>query len=282
MTDLDGVVKMKIRASLRNLLVLLIAFSTNAVFAHYPHDTHEFIELSPDYAKDHTAFIASKQASSTHPVTALVSRDAGATWEFNAQGMDNLGKLSSAIASPLYDTDKTVLLTSEGQGVYRTVDGGLSWHKFNNGLSVLSLHESAAALDSQGAVTYFVSETGGGLYRLSPGSSTWTRLLDGTTIVRAFAVSPNFSSDQTLLLGDQNGALLLSTDAGETFNQLALSAGTGLVTEIKFVPDYAASGEVFIGTTSGLFVSTDFLSTLSSVDSAPVDRISALALSPDY
>ena len=273
---------MKVTGYLSNLLVLLIACSTNAVFAHYPHDIHEFIELSPDYANDHTAFIASKQASSTHPVTALVSRDAGATWEFNAQGMDNLGKLTSAIASPLYNTDKTVLLTSEGQGVYRSVDGGLSWKKFNSGISDPRLHYSAAGLDSQGAVTYFVSATGGGLYRLSPGSSAWTQVLDATTVAMAFAVSPDFSSDQTLLLGDQNGALLLSTDAGETFNQLALSAGTGLVTEIKFAPDYAASGEIFIGTTSGLFVSTDYLSSLSTVASAPVDWISALALSPDY
>ena len=116
---------MNVAVNLRNLLVMLIAFSTKAAFAHYPHDTHEFIELSPDYANDHTAFIVSKQVSSTLPVTALVSRDAGATWEFNAQGMDNLGKLSSAIASPLYDTDKTILLTSEGQGVYRSVDGVL-------------------------------------------------------------------------------------------------------------------------------------------------------------
>ena len=282
MIDLDEILMMKIRAMLYNLLVLLIGFSANAVFAHYPHDIHEFIELSPDYANDHTAFISSKQASSTRPVTALVSRDAGATWEFNAQGMDNLGKLTSAIASPLFDTDQTVLTTSEGQGVYRSDDGGLSWRKFNTGISNLNLHYSAAGLDSQGGVAYFVSATYGGLYRLSSGSSTWDRVLNASTVVQAFAVSPDFSSDQTVLLGDQNGALLLSTDGGQTFNQLTLSVGTGLVTVIKFAPDYATSGEVFIGTTSGLFVSTDYLSSLSPVANAPLDWISALVLSPDY
>lgn len=255
---------------------------SNAVNAHYPHDIHEFVELSPDFGNDATAFIASKQASSTRPVTALMSRDAGATWEFNAEGMNNLGKLTSAVASPLYDTDNTVLMTSEGQGVYRSVDGGLSWRKFNSGITDPRLHYSAAGLDSQGGVTYFVSATAGGMFRLAPGSSTWTRVLDATTVAMAFAVSPDFASDQTLLLGDQNGALLLSTDGGTTFNQLALSLGTGIVTEIEFAPDYAASGEVFIGTTGGLFVSTDYLSSLAPVTNAPADWISALALSPAY
>ena len=262
-------------------LVAVIGF-TGLAHAHYPHDTHEIIDLSPDYGNDRTAFIVSKQSSSTRPVVPLVSRDAGATWEFNAEGMDNLGKLTAAVVSPLYDTDKTVLLTSDGQGVYRTIDGGLSWQRFNQGLASQRLHASAAALDGQGGVTYFVSATGGGLYRLSPGASTWTQLLDGTTIATAFAVSPDFSSDQTLLAGDQNGALLLSTDGGQSFSQLPLSVGTGLVSQIEFAPDYASSGQVFIATTSGLFVSTDYLSSLSSFANLTGVWFSALALSPDY
>lgn len=262
-------------------LVLGIGFAQSAL-AHYPHDTHEFIDLSPDFVNDHTAFIASRQASSIRPITALVSRDAGASWEFNAKGMNNLGKLTSAIVSPLYTSDQTVFLTSEGQGVYRTVDGGLSWEKFNSGLGNLNLHASAAALDDLGEVTFFVSATNGGLYRLSPGASAWTQLLDGATIAMAFAVSPDFALDQTLLVGDQNGALLLSTDAGATFSQLPLSLGTGLASQIRFAPDYAASGEVFIGTTAGLFVSSDYLGSLSSLANFPELWISALALSPDY
>lgn len=263
-------------------LLLTLSCTINSVQAHYPHDIHEFIELSPDYHNDHTAFIVSKQASSTRPVTPLVSRDAGSTWEFNAKGIDNLGKLTSATVSPAYATDRTVIVTGDGQGVYRTLDGGLSWARFNSGLTSLNLHGSIAGMDSQGGVTYFVSATGGGLYRLMPGASTWSQRLGSATIVSALEVSPDFASDQTLLVGGENGALALSTDAGESFSLLSVSAGAGRVTQIEFAADYATSGEVYIGTSNGLYVSTDYLNTLSSLPSFPVSWVSALALSPDY
>ncbi|HHO59762.1 MAG TPA: hypothetical protein ENJ64_05920, partial [Thiotrichales bacterium] len=131
-----------IRVSLFLLLTSCVLLAP--AYAHYPHDIHSFVSLSPDYANDSTAIIASKQASSTRPVTALISRNAGASWEFNARGMDNINKISSATASPLFVTDKTIILTTEGEGVYRTVDAGVSWQKYNQGLSDLDLHSSAA------------------------------------------------------------------------------------------------------------------------------------------
>ena len=143
-------------------LIVGIGF-INTALAHYPHDFFEFVELSPDYANDHTAFIASKQASSTRPVTVLVSRDSGATWEPGAKGMDNLGKITSVTVSPLFSTDQTVLVTTEGQGLYGSVDGGLSWNKFNDGFANLRLHGSAAGLDGQGAVTDYVTAAAGGV-----------------------------------------------------------------------------------------------------------------------
>ncbi len=268
---------------MRLSLVCVISISfVGSLYAHYPHDTHDFIELSPNYVNDHTAFIASKQASSTNPVSVLVSRDGGASWDFNAKGMDNFGKITSATVSPLYDTDKTAILTSEGHGVYRTVDAGLSWEKFNTGLTTKSLHSSSAALDEQGEVSYFVSAAKGGLFRLLPASSTWAKKIDDSIIVTAFSASPNFSSDQTIVAGDITGALFISTDAGETFSQTDILTGVGMISQVKFAPDYAVTGEIYIGTSAGLFVSTDFLMTLSAVTGFPVDWVSALALSPGY
>ena len=174
-----------------------------------------------------------------------------------------------------------MLITSDGQGVYRTFDGGLKWEQFNTGLANLRLHASAAGADNNG-VSYFVSGTGGGLYRLSPTASAWTQILDASITVTSMAVSPDFFSDQTLLVGDQNGNLLISVDAGSTFSTLTLSIGAGLASEIEFAEDYAVSGEVFIGTTAGLYASSDSLASLTKMPSVGDSWVSALALSPDY
>jgi photosystem II stability/assembly factor-like uncharacterized protein len=263
---------------------LLIAglFVINSAYAHYPHDIHSFVEMSPDYANDNTAFIASKQASSTRPVTALVSRTGGATWEFNAEGMDNLGKITSATASPLYEIDNTVILTSQGDGVYRTVDEGLTWSKYNQGLAKKDLHDSVAAIDNTGGVSYFVTATYGGLYLSTQQDTSWSQKLDETVLVTAIAVSPDYASDQTLITGTPDGILYLSNDAGENFTQLNLLNGTGIITQIHFAEDYASSGEVFIGTSTGLYVSTDYLTTVTPVAGFSDQLISALVLSPAY
>ena len=77
-----------------------------SAYAHYPHDTHEFFELAPEYSTDHKAFIASKQVSSTRPVSVLVSNDKGNTWGFNAEGVDNIGQLTSVTVFPLFSKEK--------------------------------------------------------------------------------------------------------------------------------------------------------------------------------
>ena len=145
---------------------------SKTVHAHYPHDAHEFITLSPSYATDGTVFTSQKQGASIRPHVALVSTTRGFTWEFNPVGMDNTSAFNSAAVSPNYDTDNTVLMTTENDGVYRSVDGGIIWSSVNQELPTRRLRSSSATLDNQGNVNFFVSGSNGGLYKTGDSGET--------------------------------------------------------------------------------------------------------------
>ncbi len=264
-------------------LLLLTVACVNPVRAHYPHDSLEFVALSPDYANDRTVVIGMEQAWSTRPNAALVSTNGGDSWASRPRGLDNLDDLTSAIVSPAFATDKTVFLASRQQGAYRSTDGGASWEQFSDGLDDLRIGALAAGMDGAGGVSYFVLAGDGGLFRLLPGESTWSRRLGASVVVTALAVSPGFAVDGTVIAGSLQGTVFRSTDGGTSFTRIDLPLlGSATISRIAFAPDYADSGELFIGTTAGLFVSDNYLAGLERVNDFPQQLVSALALSPDY
>ena len=243
----------------RALLYLTLALMvlSKAVYAHYPHDAHEFITLSPFFSADGTVFVSQKQGASIRPHVALVSRNKGFTWEFNPAGMDNTSKFTSAAVSPLYDIDSTVFMTTANEGVYRSVDGGTTWATVNQGLQTKRIRSSLAVLDNIGLVNIFISGAGGGIYRTNDSGSTWTTVLAEDVIATALAVSPSFAVDGTILAGEPTGLMHISTDGGGSFAQINDLTGIGYITKIIFSPDYSASGIIYVATTAGLGVGAE-------------------------
>lgn len=76
----------------------------------------------------------------------LKTMDAGGTWTSVSEGLPNSG-ISSIVIDP---RTPTTLYAATGYGVYRTVNGGLGWAPFDNGLrldSFLGLRIAQLALD---------------------------------------------------------------------------------------------------------------------------------------
>ena len=250
--------------------------------AHYPHDVSEFIALSPNFSTDETVFTAQKQASSVRPHVALVSRNGGNSWQHTPVGLDNISKITSAVVSPLYSIDQTVILTTASEGVYRSLDAGYSWTQANQGLNNLHLNNSAATVDNNGKVVLYVTGEQGGMYRSRNFGESWKEIIPVSTVISAFSISPGYSTDNTLLVSDGSGTLFISENQGNSFSALPLVTGVGRIQQIAFTPDYSLSGEVYIGSTTGLFYSSDRANSFTPVTAYTAGSVSGLAISPGY
>ena len=83
------------------------------------------IAMSPNFAVDHTLFIA------TDSVGIYKSVDAGLHWNV---AYDNLS-FQTLLFSPDYATDRTIYAGEDEYGVYRSTDGGATWGQMNHGFA---------------------------------------------------------------------------------------------------------------------------------------------------
>ncbi len=113
----------------------------------------------------------------------------------------------------------------EGSGIYRSTDGGSSWHRLGNGLPA-RMGKTAVAVSPVNShrVYALVESTEGlaGVYRSDDGGDTWKQTTsDRETIARAWyytkiVASP--SDEQIVYV--LNAPLLMSTDGGASFQKI--------------------------------------------------------------
>ena len=262
---------------MRVAVLACLLCTCNFVHAHYPHDAHLFITLSPNFGNDQTVFATQKE-SSLRPALPFVTRNNGHSWTYSTAGMDNTSQLTSAAVSPDYALDQTVYMTTAYDGLYRSTDGGISWSRTNEGLPNDNLLRSAMGKDQSGSIVVFVSSSAGGLYRSADGGTSWQEVVAGPIVLAAIAVSPNFTANGTVVAGDTLGGLHVSTDHGNTFVSMSGLAGAGIILDLAIAPD----GEIFAGTTIGLYRSADGGVTLDHITSFATELVFAVAVSPAY
>jgi len=104
------------------------------------HRAVRAIQVSPGYGKDRTVFAVSENAL-------YRSRDGGKTWERLRGGLPQIQYPDDAhltvVVSPNYLRDRTVFLGgwdgAQGLGIWRSTDGGDTWHPLWNGLTHLKV-----------------------------------------------------------------------------------------------------------------------------------------------
>jgi photosystem II stability/assembly factor-like uncharacterized protein len=66
------------------------------------------------------------------------------------------------------------LYVASREGVYKSLDGGVTWHAINKGLATLNIRSLAqSAIDPR---TLYVGTNGSGLYRSRDGGESWEAL----------------------------------------------------------------------------------------------------------
>ena len=156
-------------------LSLVLAAPAEAL-AHSPHDPVWALAITPDFANDRTVIIGQLSELNWGPMGILISRNAGASWNFSAKGMESVAPITSCAASPAFATDRALFCTTYGEGVYRSVDGGQSWGRSNTGLARLKLLASAMAVNADGSAIIWVTTDQGALYSSVDLGQSWVSI----------------------------------------------------------------------------------------------------------
>jgi photosystem II stability/assembly factor-like uncharacterized protein len=119
---------MRFTTSLR--LATVVSLALAPALAHSPHDVVTELAVSPSYAIDHTLFAS---LSLTDNNLFALSNDSGRSWRYIGTPMASSPPRSFAF-SPAFLTDRTAFAASTSTGMWRTLDGGISWKTDNLGL----------------------------------------------------------------------------------------------------------------------------------------------------
>lgn len=256
---------------------IVFCFDLDRALAHSPHDVVIEVELSPDYTQDQTAYYL---LDGYFPFwgNLFKSEDGGNSWKRIEKGLDNQHKLISLAVSS--QSQKTLFLSTLGDGIYKSQDAGASWFKVNQGLKTLSINQIAIAPDSADLV--LATGTESGLYKTENGGVSWTQVMAEKTKITAVAFEPKQSKQ--IIVGDNQGNLFLSGDRYKSWRKLATLENSGAIQAVAISPNYKTDLTVWIGTEkAGIWQTVD-----GGISFAPVNEgikdstIMSLAISPNY
>ncbi|WP_293005263.1 hypothetical protein [Nitrosomonas sp.] len=252
--------------------------------AHTPHDMVYAFAASPNYANDGTMFLITDGAYTGWRYNEILrSTDRGLSWTDIPNGMDHPFEYSVLRVSPKFASDQTVFAGLKGKGgIYRSTTRGDSWEPYNTGLAAWNMivRQMEVAESSSGYVLFF-ADANGALFRRANTDANWVQVLDKTNKVTVIAVSPDYATDNTLVIASSTGYLQKSTNGGNDWSVLGNPTGS-IIYDMVIAPGNAA--EIFLATPSfGIFYSSDGGSTfVNKGTNLPNEAINNIAVSPNY
>jgi photosystem II stability/assembly factor-like uncharacterized protein len=259
------------------------------------------LAFSPGVANDGTVFAGSD-------TTLYYSYNRALAWKV-LPVPDALVPALSLLVSPRFETDKTVFLGSEQQGLYRSTDQGASWQKLD-----LPANSINALLHGPDGDT-LAAATEAGIFKSTDGGDTWQRWLEepdaiclagqgpwlaaGTAehgawsadgqsewqamanlparAVHGLTLSPRFGEDPlAFMFGPQDG-IWRTSDGGQSWGSLEALPGSDIAA-LAASPQFAKDRTLAAASPSGLMVSGDAGSSWRIVSQMPASQA---AFSPD-
>ena len=176
--------------------------------------------------------------------------DGGSSWTSLTSYMPTLGT-SSVLLDPV-NPDWILIGTGDrdagdapGMGVYKSIDGGLTWQPSNAGMDnkivgMMVMNPSNANI--------ILAATSGGIYKSTDHGDTWA-LKTGNLTFKDIKFKPG---DPAILYAAQNGKFFRSTDSGETWTQIT----SGIITGGRMVIGVSQNqpNTVYVCQTNGPFV----------------------------
>jgi len=255
-----------------------------------PNVAYEGIAFSPDYASDHTIYLAGQNSGGL-----FVSNDGGATWVQKVSSMPfwdvavtSDGTVYAAADNGIYTStnggtsftrltgdnaptgqclavavsgDGTVYAGTTNNGVYKSEDKGQTWIQVNTGLPISDsnndIYDVAVAPDG----TAFCMVYTHGIYRSKNGGTSWDLVNSDAynSMMQCMAVSPNYLADHTIFAGYATHygtwqGVAMSQDGGDNWVRIDNTGLPGSQTPVVAVsPNFANDRTIFAGTGNGVW-----------------------------
>jgi hypothetical protein len=166
-------------------------------------------------------------------------------WQRMYAGQE-LGLASFAKIMPDPRDSDIIYLSNSSTGIYKTVDGGISWQPANNGFGNIAVQ--TLVTDSKAPQTLYAGLSRAGVYKTTDGGNNWRSINKGITAyysLSAVAMDPN--NNQHLFYATA-ATIYESLDAGENWGQVKESPcpGGNMTTMSMHSID---SRTLFLGTT---------------------------------
>ncbi|MGC8942564.1 MAG: stalk domain-containing protein [Caldisericia bacterium] len=174
------------------------------------------------------------------------SEDQGKIWK-------NLGLTEYNINSIEIDSKNTkiIYVSTEGDGILKSIDGGLSWKKINDGIEDLNV--KFVRIDkNNNSIIYSI--TWSGIYKSTNQGLTWFKINNGITNFRINSFLINPKNSNILYIATWSG-IFKSIDGGE--NWFSINNGLTDLIVYSLTIDYNNTDILYCGTDSGLFKSID-------------------------
>ena len=216
-------------------------------------DTIVSIALHP--TKPNILYVATDEA-------VYKSRDEGGTWTRLTGELTRTRVISLALDPNL---PANIFAGTNGDGTYKSSDGGQSWHQFNAGIQkgTISAIVNQVVFNPLGSETVYAATTVG-VFRSSDGGRSWTERMEGMTeinFVVALAIDP---AHPNIMYAGTTGGVYRTKNGTESwekttngmvaFDAKMASMALGIN---RIVIDPINTDIVFAGTTQGLFKSTN-------------------------
>ena len=229
-------------------VVCLLSISL-PVFAHSPHHVIDALELSPDYENDSTVFVL------VHNYL-LRSAERGASWKQLVSGIDSPYVLSDISISGDFAADDMLFVSTDGGGIFKSIDRGQSWKRFNVGLRQANIGKLLMSA-GEGGPLLLAAGSSNGLFASPVQDADWHRLISDDVQITALAVM-DASESSYALAGDSKGGIWKSDGSLRDWRRIFKLDNVGAVTSFANGQSRGLTKTLLVGTEkSGLLLLSD-------------------------
>lgn len=200
--------------------------------------------------------------------------------------MEAFDDLVFELAVPPTPLNENLCFKACRSGLYRSTDGGASWHMVSGFEHEESLLASTVAFSPNFVAdrTVFAGTYGAVAKSIDAGDS-WviTALSSPPSLVSALVISPNYDRDGTLFAATLEDGIFRSTDRGSTWNTCNFGLIDFGVLSMTLSPAFKFDGIALAGTETGLFKSTNSGRSWREIGVAEnLSSILCIAASPNF
>ncbi len=149
-----------------------------------------------------------------------------------------------------------ILFAGTGNGLFRSKDGGKTWHSLHDGLRDENIR---ALVLSPAEPAMIYAGTSKGIYLSEDGGDHWTDWFEessglSNTNIQDLAIHPEHPE---ILFAATSGGLFSSRDGGDTWELTFEGNSYKGSRDVRFIRFSSQARSLYIGTTNGIFKSTD-------------------------